>query len=204
MADQPNSTQITSLSLLEHLGAETPGSWERFVRLDAPLVYGWIRSTGIQPHDASDIRQEVFRVVWQKLKTFDPDRSESSGFRGWLWGITRLQILEHSRREAAETPGEGGSSANLRVQELLASSDEPDSVDGSSAHQVIVQTAMEILQSESWQAFYRMTMKGDSAKTIGQELGMTSKAVRQAKFRVTQKLRELVGYDLPQLANPDM
>lgn len=207
MVEESESTHLTSLTLLEQLGEQSPGSWERFVRLYAPLVYGWARNAGVEPDHASDIRQEVFKVVWQKLPTFDSDRSDSGGFRSWLWGITRLQMLDHFRRESAQTPGAGGSSANFRLQELTEGSDEPESVAGNSAHQIVVQSAMEILQSETasdtWQSFYRMAVKGDSAKTIGEELGMTSKAVRQAKFRVTQKLRELVGTDFPLLLQSD-
>ena len=45
-----------------------------------------------------------------------------------------------------------------------------------------------------------MAVKGRPARDIGEELDMTAKAVRQAKFRVTKKLRELLDDDFMGLA----
>lgn len=197
MAINPDDSRATSLTLLQKLEDDSPGSWERFVRLYGPLVYGWVRNAGFQPADAADIRQDVFRTVSQKIHKYDRNHPSSSGFRGWLWGVTRLQLLQHLRQDKRQVTGQGGSSAQMRLQELVAQPEEPESVDGTTAQQVILQSALEILQSETanetWQAFNRMSMQGHSAKEIGRDLGMTTKAVRQAKFRVTRKLRELLG-----------
>ena len=44
----------TSLSLLQRVrsGTETQ-SWNRFVRLYTPVIYGWIRGNGVFPQDVA-------------------------------------------------------------------------------------------------------------------------------------------------------
>jgi RNA polymerase sigma-70 factor (ECF subfamily) len=63
--------------------------------------------------------------------------------------------------------------------------------------------ALELIRSEfqerTWTAFWRLTVEGHTAAEIGAELGMKSNSVRQAKFRVMQRLRTEFGdlIDLP-------
>lgn len=42
-------------------------------------------------------------------------------------------------------------------------------------------------------AFWRMAVEGHAAADIALELGMTEKAVRQAKYRVLRRLREAMA-----------
>jgi len=48
-------------------------------------------------------------------------------------------------------------------------------------------------QQNTWQAFLRTTVQGQSAVDVASELQMTARAVRQAKHRVLQRLREQFG-----------
>ena len=191
---------LTSLTLLQDLENNTPGSWDRFVRLYAPLIYGWVRHHGVQPNDAGDIRQEVFQVILKKIGDFQTDHPGPGGFRSWLWGITRITLIAHCRRESRQTPGTGGSSAQIRLNQLTEQEDEPDSIGENSAQQVILQSALEILKgetnSETWQAFYRMAMKGESAEAIASDFGKSPKTIRQAKYRLTVKLKQMLEDDI--------
>lgn len=193
----PQSQYRTSLTLLSKISANNPEAWQRFVKLYAPLVYSWTRNAGVQPADAADIGQEVFRVVATKISQFDPARSASSGFRSWLWGISRLRLLEHFRVHGRQVNGQGGCDAYDQIQRVEQQQDEPQDINGSSPQQLMVQSAIDILRAESeattWKAFWRMAIDGLSAREVGDELGMTAKAVRQAKFRVTSKLRLLLA-----------
>lgn len=194
------SRHLTSATLLAKIGVNDPEAWLRFVKLYAPLVYSWTRNAGVQPADVADIGQEVFRVVAGKIGQFDPKRKLNAGFRSWLWGITRLRILEHFRVQGRHFSAMGGPDAYDQIQRLEQQSAEPAEINGNSSQQLIVQTAIDVLRAESepstWQAFWRMAVDGQSASDVGDELGMTPKAVRQAKFRVTRKLRLLLDGDL--------
>lgn len=191
----------TSLTLLSKIEAHDPDAWERFVRLYAPLVYSWARNAGVDASEVADIAQEVFAVVARKIPQFERDRCTNGGFRAWMWGITRIRILDHFRKRSRAIPVEGGSEARRRMQELQQQADEPDSINGNDPQQLILQTAIGILQSTAdpmtWKAFWYMAVDGRQARDIGGELGMTARAVRQAKYRVSRKLRLLLGDDFP-------
>jgi RNA polymerase sigma-70 factor (ECF subfamily) len=188
----------TSLSLLARVEADDQDAWRIFTRLYGPIVYSWCRNAGLQPGDVEDVGQEVFRVISLKLGQFDPSRKKSGAFRSWLWGITRLRILDHLRATQRQPIARGGTDNDVVFHQLEAD-EEPETVDGVTSEQLLVQNAIRLLQEEfdprTWQAFWDMTTKGRPARDIGNELGMTPKAVRQAKFRVTKKLRTMLEDD---------
>ncbi len=103
----------TSPSLLQQVEAKDPDAWGVFVRLYSPLVFSWCRHSGLQASDVADIQQEVFNAVAQKIEFYQQGRKPSGGFRSWLWGITRIQILQHLRSVKRQPIGEGGSDACL-------------------------------------------------------------------------------------------
>ncbi len=45
-------------------------------------------------------------------------------------------------------------------------------------------------EERTWQAFYRVTVEGQAAKHVAENLGVTPSAVRLAKSRVLRRLRE--------------
>ncbi len=205
---QGNHSVQTSMTLLSRIEAQDDDdAWRLFARLYGPIVYSWCREAGLQPDDADDVGQEVFRVVAQKIETFESRRKSSGAFRSWLWGITRLEILYYLRSAKRQPVGDGGTDHHLSLQRLEHESDEPKSVNGVTSRQLFLRSAIEILRSEfdarTWQAFWDMAVKGRPAKDIGEELDMTAKAVRQAKFRVTRKLRELLEEDFADLIRLD-
>lgn len=200
----PEASVQTSLTLLGRVKVDDQDAWGLLTRLYGPIVYSWCRNMGLQPDDVEDVGQEVFRVVLIKLDTFEPGKKSSGAFRSWLWGITRLETLQHLRSAKRQPVGSGGTDHNMSLQRLQEVSQEPQSIAGLTPQQLLLQSAIEILKSEldprTWRAFWDMAVKGRPAQDIGKELGMTAKAVRQAKFRVTKKLRELLNDDFPGLA----
>ena len=58
--DDPGTT---SVSLVDRLKWDDPEGWRRHVRLYGPLIYRWCRRGRLQPEDAADVVQEVFRTV---------------------------------------------------------------------------------------------------------------------------------------------
>ena len=151
---------------------------------------------GLQPADVVDVAQDVMQAVATDIQSFRPGRKPSGAFRSWLWGVTRFRLLNHFRKRDKEFNAIGGDDAQQLLANLEQQTDEPESVDGVSSEQILEHSALGLLQSEfdprTWKAFWRMAVDGVPAKDVGEELGMNAKAVRQAKFRVTKKLRELL------------
>jgi RNA polymerase sigma-70 factor (ECF subfamily) len=186
----------TSTSLLQRLRAREPAAWERLCQLYGPLVYRWARSSGLQDTDAADVVQEVFRSVAGSLDRFHPEEPTDS-FRGWLWGITKNKLRDHFRARAGNPAGAGGTDAQQQLLEVPETP--PDSTSESlKPDAVLVHRALALIQLEfedrSWRAFWRSAVDGWPAADIAKELGMTPRAVRQAKYRVLRRLRqELTG-----------
>lgn len=185
-----------SASLLDRVCAREPGAWERLARLYGPLVYGWARRQRLQDADAADVAQEVFAAVAAGISTFRRDTVGDS-FRGWLWGITRNKVADHFRRAAGRPPAAGGSDAAERLLQIPDAFPEGSGYAFLPADADLVRRALDGLRVEfeprTWQAFWRMAIDGHAAADIARDLGTTPRAVRQAKYRVLQRLRAELG-----------
>jgi RNA polymerase sigma-70 factor (ECF subfamily) len=188
----------TSTGLLDRVKDRDPEAWRRLARLYSPLVYRWARQCNLQPNDAADVVQEVFVAVARSIDSFRHDLPHSS-FRGWLWTITRNQVRLHFRRGKDRPETLGGSDANYVFQhypDLIEQDDEPSD---RTAHTSLVHRAVELIrgdfQPQTWQAFWQVAIEGRPVAEVAGELGMTSAAVRQAKYRVLCRLQdELAGF----------
>ena len=183
----------TSISLLNRIQVKEATAWDRFAEIYTPLVLSWVRTAGLQPADAADVVQEVFCMIATKIENFrkeDPD----ARFRAWLWGITRNVLRQYFRTHGKGPVAKGGSSAQHMIgnaPEFLDAEQAPSSPDEDKA--LTFRAMMTIkgdFEETTWQAFWLMTIEGKIATEVAQELGMTSNAVRQAKYRVLCRLRE--------------
>jgi RNA polymerase sigma-70 factor (ECF subfamily) len=188
-----NLPESTSVTFLEKVQAQQPEAWRRLVRLYGPVLYVWCRQSGLQPEDAADVVQEVFMAVATHVMGFRHDRPGAT-FRGWLWVIARNKIRDHFRRRAGRARAPGGTAAQEELAQLpdqlsdaSSSGADPPCADG------LEHRALELIQGEfedrTWQVFLRATIEGHSAAQIAADTGMTTRAVRQAKYRVLRRLR---------------
>src|SRR5437588_509207 len=80
---------VTRASLLVRIrDGRDRDAWRQFVRLYAPVVYGFARKRGLQDADAADLMQEVFRSVAAAAGRLDYDPARGT-FRSWLYTVTR-------------------------------------------------------------------------------------------------------------------
>ncbi len=205
MPDSPDITgsgsqpaTATSRSLLERVKADDTVAWNRLVSLYAPLVYYWCRRWDLQEQDTADVFQEVFLSVAKHIAGFRKDR-DSDTFRGWLRTITRNKVLDHFRRLGREPGGVGGTEAQLRLSTLPAPlpTEEPVPPTDDPAERSLFYRGLDFIRGEfeprTWQAFWKTAVEGRTPKDVGDELGMSSGAVRVAKSRVLHRLREELG-----------
>jgi RNA polymerase sigma-70 factor (ECF subfamily) len=193
--DQPASEApgSTSSSLLGRVAAKEPEAWERMSRLYCPLVYRWARQQGLQDADAADVVQEVFRTVAMRINTLHRDQPGDS-FRGWLSTVTRHKLGDHFRRAAGRANAAGGSDAQQQLQQHPdAPADGSSNISGFDVETSMLHRALDIIRPEfedrTWQAFWRLAVDCHAAADIAHDLGMTARAVRQAKYRALQRLR---------------
>jgi RNA polymerase sigma-70 factor (ECF subfamily) len=144
--------------------------------------------------EAPDVVQEVFLAVATHIGDFHRDRPGDS-FRGWLWTITHNKIHDHLRRQKHRPKACGGSSADerlCRIPERLPSN--PDAGPPSTDDAALVQRVVELIRPEvedrTWRAFCRLAVDGQPGSDVAAELGMSLRAVYQAKYRVLQRVRQ--------------
>ena len=202
---RPGGPGSTSRSLLARVRERDREAWERLVALYAPLVLHWCRRSGLSGADVSDLFQEVFQAAAGGITGFRKERPGDT-FRGWLHAIAANKVRDHFRRAGREPHGVGGTEQGMRIAALpapeLESASELESVSGEPARRdraelLLLRRAMATVEprfrAATWQAFLRTVVDGRAARDVGEELAMSAGAVRVAKCRVLQRLREELG-----------
>lgn len=186
----------TSHSLIVRAKSGDPAAWDMMENLYAPLVYRWARRAGLQESDASDIMQDVFCDLAQGLAGFRKDKAGDT-FRGWLWVITRNRVRRFYQARHARPAAMGGSDKEHVFRQLPDAFDADREPDESQSTTDLVHRALELIRADfkehTWQAFWSLTVAGHSAADVGRDLGISEKAVRQAKYRVLCRLRQILG-----------
>jgi RNA polymerase sigma-70 factor (ECF subfamily) len=116
-----------------------------------------------------------------------------------LWGIARHKLQDFQRRNSAQPAGVGGTDALRRFANVADAALESDhDPEPEISDRLLLHGALDLIRSEvepqTWQAFWRLAVEGHPCAEISRDLGMTDKAVRQAKYRIMRRLRtELDG-----------
>lgn len=197
--DTPGASQsryATSQSLLERVKSQDQEAWKRLVYIFTPLVYHICKRWHVSGPDADDVLQEVFQAVAESIGQYQSQRDEKRApFRAWLSGITQHKLMDWQRRRARQIQAEGGSNAYERLQEVPEADALPP--DDLTATNGVCQRALHMLRDEfeaqTWQAFWRTAVDGQSATAVAAELDMKPAAVRKAKSRVLHRLKVEIG-----------
>jgi RNA polymerase sigma-70 factor (ECF subfamily) len=188
--ERPEFPTATSSSLIDRVRGDEAGAWDRLVTLYGPLLYHWCRRWKLQDQDLADVFQEVFQTLVARLGEFRRDRRGDT-FRGWLYTITRNKVLDHFRRR--REVGGGDLLAEVPAPEVEESADPGET----EALRALFLRGLELIRGEfeerTWRAFWRTAVDGLAPRDAAAELGMSSGAVRVAKFRVLHRLREELG-----------
>ncbi len=170
-------------------------AWRQFVRLYAPVVYGFVRKRGLQDADAADLMQEVLRSVASAAGRLDYDPRRGT-FRGWLYTVTRNKLYNFLNGRRNQARGSGDSGAQERLEEQPApEQSQADLWDREYERRLFTWAAEQVrgeFQPATWQAFWQTAVEGKSAKEAGEALGLSPGAVYVAKSRVLARLREQV------------
>ncbi len=186
----PSVTDPTSLTLIGSAQAREPEAWRRLVILYSPSIFHWAKRAGLGDEDSADITQEVWISVNANLDRFRKE-PQTGTFRGWLWTITRNKTYDLFRRKDEALAASGGTSAQIALANIPE--EEPADATDHAAPNMIEQ-ALEFIrpdfEPQTWQAFWRMTVDGHSAREIAEDLKIAANAVHQARFRVVKRLRQ--------------
>lgn len=192
---------ITSPSLLAAARLQDQQAWQRLARIYAPLIDNWCRRSSIPQTEVPDIVQEVLAGVWKGLGEFRISKPGDS-FRAWLKGITRYKIRDYFRAKNQHGIALGGSSAQLRFQEvpeiLLDSDDEVSSMEERFVLFRVLELIRTEFESKTWDAFWMMVVDGKSAVEVAEALSVSAGSVRQSKYKVLRRLRSEMSGIIPE------
>jgi RNA polymerase sigma factor (sigma-70 family) len=189
MGDSP----ITRPSLLVRIrDMRDTQAWSQFVEIYAPLIYSFARKHGLQDADASDLTQDVLRVVAKTIRGLDYDQQRGS-FRGWLFTVVRNKLRNFMTRRRPYDQGTGDTGAHKLLQEQPAPGEDPAVLwDQDYERQLFACAAKQVrsrVQEATWQAFWQTTVHGKNGKEVARELKMTVAAVYLAKSRIMAQLK---------------
>lgn len=185
--------ESTQVSLLDS------SRWEEFDSMYRPFVRKWLRILQIEhgmglPHeDIDDLEQDILLHVQKKLPGFEHRRRKGS-FRAWLRIVITNLVRSRLRTGKNRPKAAGGSDA----QELLAKLEDDrsgvnrrfeDEYDRHVLQQLLARVCGDFAP-KTWEAFKRVTLKEESVADVAVALAISKNAVRVAKSRVIQRLRE--------------
>ncbi len=189
--DEPPDTRHSLILRLRDPADEV--AWREFASLYEPLIYQLARRKGLQDADARDLCQDVLVTVSRAADRWDPDPSKGS-FRGWLSRVTRNLLINFLTRR--EEPGTGRTS----VVDLLEAQPKFDAAATDlfdvEYRRRLFQWAAEKVEQEftpdTWQAFWRTAVGGETPAAVAQNLGVSIGAVYIARSRVLARLRKQI------------
>ena len=187
----------TSFSLLEQLRLEPdPASWRRLVDLYTPLIRAWLGRYGVPAHDADDLLQEVFSAVVRDLPDFRHEQRRGA-LRRWLRTITVNRLRNYWRARNRRPVSVGGSAFEQALDQLEDPESRLSRLWDEQHDRHVLRRLLAMIQPDfeeaTWQAFHSLVVEGKRTAQVALELGITANAVRIAKSRVLQRLRDEIG-----------
>ncbi len=181
-----DTTPVSLLRRIRQSGSSE--DWELLTQLCTPLLYHWVRRGRIGGDEAADMVHDVLVTLIEQLPHWDYDARQS--FRGWLKTVTLNRCRDYWRKkrpkllDGTETDWEQWSVAN----------DPADLFAADQFNAYLSRRSLEIMtrrfEPQTWRAFLRHAVDGESAASVAREFQMTEGAVYSAKCRVMQALRE--------------
>jgi RNA polymerase sigma-70 factor (ECF subfamily) len=169
-------------------------AWEEFVRLYAPLVYGYARRQGLQDADAADLTQDVLRAVAGAVGRLEYDPARGS-FRNWLFTVVRRKLSNWRRDRKHRPHGSGDAAAQEALEQCPAPENGEAGWEDEWPRRLFAWACAQArrgVTAATWQAFWRTTVDGQTVKQVARDLGMSAGAVYLARSRVVARLKELV------------
>ena len=197
----PGELAPTRLSLIERLrDLNDHSSWQEFFDTYWKLIFCAARKGGLCDAEAEDVVQETIIGIARKMESFRYE-PEVCSFKGWLMHVTRCRIIDHLRKSPERKRGFVPLPSDTRTGEgdQLILGDPSKSFEDlweEEWEKNLADAAMERVKRkvapEHYQIFYLHTVKGMSARDIGQLLGASMAKVYVVQHRVARVVRNEV------------
>jgi RNA polymerase sigma-70 factor (ECF subfamily) len=184
----------TSLTLLARLKArpasdEWQRAWHRLFEEYGPYLRRRLRQSGLRCEDKiAEVVQSILTRVFHLLPRFEHD-GHPGAFRGWLKRIAANCLRETHRRDRSSRWQQLGELAdrleNPKQDADLLEAEEKEKILGR-----LLDLVKRDFEPTTWDAFYRIKIRGEKPRVVAAELGVQNGAVYGMVFRVTQRLQQ--------------
>jgi RNA polymerase sigma factor (sigma-70 family) len=184
---------VTTSTILQQLREfENATAWQLFVqRFHAPIL-AFVRRMGMSAQDAEDVAQESLLAFAESYRAGKYDR-EKGRLSSWLFGIAYRQVLRQKRRIGRRREVHEADYPSL----IARLPDERGAADlwERSWEEFLLKECLARVQREVQPGTFRafeLTVREDRPPgDVAGELGVTTRAVYNAKHRVLKRVREL-------------
>ena len=170
-------------------------SWIEFMGIYQPVVYRMAKQRGLQDADANDVSQQVFVSVAGAISRWKPDK-DLPPFRAWLTTITKNAITKALSRTRLDRPA-GSTTAVATLNEVADRGEVTDAEFLHEARRAAFRWAAQKVRVDftegTWDAFWRVSVLGESVKDVATESGRSTGAIYVARHRVLARLKEEIS-----------
>ncbi|MCG6156410.1 RNA polymerase sigma factor [Rubinisphaera margarita] len=178
---------VTSLTLLNELGAGCDDAWTEFILKYRPWLMRNCRRAGLSEDDAENVIQEVLLTLHRRINQFN--RARRGSFRRWLRLVLRSRVVDLFR--SSNKFQEELKIAAARRQDRNCSGQQEE-VD---RHGRFSRT-MELIKAEFSDRDLIILMQylayGQSARSIAEEFDVTPNTVYLIRSRILKRVREAI------------
>ncbi len=184
---------VTSISLLDRAREDAGSdSWDQLVAIYSPLLRRWAERFEIQSSDADDLVQEVLVAIARELPEIQHS-GRIGAFRSWIRTMLVHRLQNHWRSRNYRPSAKGGPSILVQLCELEDASSGVSRMWDSEHDRHVLSKLLTLLrprfQENTWQAFERQMIDGQSPDVVAKELEMPIHSVYVAKSRVLNAMR---------------
>ena len=170
-------------------------AWFEFAEIYRPVITRLALRKGLQAADAENVAQNVLTSIARVIEKHEHDPQRAK-FRTWLNRIAQNAILNALTRIK---PDRG--SGNTEIQSLLNHIETNDGGDSDllrlECRRELFRRASRIIvdefQPETWQAFWKTAVEGQSVAAVSDELEKKPGAIYAARCRIMRRIQEVVA-----------
>lgn len=172
-------------------------SWQEFVSIYRPLLMAYLKKRGLSDADADEVVADTLTLLLRELPKFSLDHGRGR-FRTWLWRVSNSAVIDWSRRRARGRRNDQLRKYEEEKRQFAGEGDpshsEPDEewVQDYRRHilQHVLRKVSASVSPKTWECFQRHIVQRESAKVVGESLGMQANAVYVNASRILTKVRE--------------
>ena len=187
-------TLKTPSSLLTQCKQNQAEGWQKMHMLFGRLILYWCKNAGLNGEDRNDVYQDVMLTLVQNIHSFQKT-SPNDKFRKWLRSITRTRIADFYRKKLVQ-PQNIEHLSNFESENLPGNESqipEEEQIENELLFQQIFELLKKNFSSQTMEVFRLMSYRGATSEEVAKILGMTPSAVRAAKKRVLDQIRQQFG-----------